>query len=105
VSNIDHWKKIRNCVVFIDNGAGVAETQAAMDEMLAEIARLGDHNERLISGIDLITDERNRLAKRVAALESYMRLIESRCDIPAKPGQVCHHNPAEIARQALGGGA
>ena len=74
------------------------------DDKDAEIARLADHNERLISGIDLIAYERNRLAKRVADLESYMRLIESRCDNPAKPGQVCHHNPAEIARQALGGG-
>lgn len=62
-----------------------------------------DQLERLRGGIDLIADERNRLAKRVAALESYMRLIMHRCNIPAKPGQVCHENPAEIARQALGG--
>lgn len=33
-------KKIRNCVPFIDNGAGVPETQAAIDDLLADNAAL-----------------------------------------------------------------
>ena len=68
----------------------------------ATIARLTAEVERLRGGIDLIADERNRLAKRVADLESHMRLILHRCNVPARPDQVCHENPAEIARQALG---
>lgn len=33
-------RKIRNCVSFIDNGAGVPETMAAFDDLLAEVDRL-----------------------------------------------------------------
>ena len=33
-------KKIRNCVPFIDNGTGVPETQAAIDDLLADNAAL-----------------------------------------------------------------
>ena len=39
-------QKIRNCVPFIDNGAGVPETQAAIDELLAENASLKAEAER-----------------------------------------------------------
>lgn len=37
---LEEIKRIRNCVPFIDNGAGVPETQAAIDELIADNAAL-----------------------------------------------------------------
>lgn len=54
MSDIERWKKILNCVPFIDNEVGVAETQEAMSQMLAEIARLTAEVERLRARCDTL---------------------------------------------------
>ena len=45
------------------------------------------------------------LAERERKFRSILDLIAHRCANPAKPGQILHHDPAEIARDALGGGS
>lgn len=40
MSKVEHWKNVCRCVPFIEPGAGVRETQEAIEEMLAEIALL-----------------------------------------------------------------
>lgn len=80
MSKVEHWKNVCRCVPFIEPGAGVRETQEAIEEMLAEIARLTNKLNadsqnfeiecqkaeiaRLAAEVERLRDEADRACKR-----------------------------------------
>lgn len=80
--DLEHMRKIQNCLPFADEKAGIVETQQAIGEMIAELSqlrseleRVKDDNTELRKRLQFCTDLVVQAESKLTASESARRVL------------------------------